>query len=70
MQRALRNKPGEILSFVEARDRFERDYLVQLLQITEGNVTQAARIAHRNRTEFCKLLNRHHLQPELFRSAE
>ncbi len=70
VQRALRNKPGEILSFVEARDRFERDYLVQLLQITEGNVTQAARIAHRNRTEFYKLLNRHHLQPELFRSSE
>jgi two-component system response regulator GlrR len=70
VRRALRNKQGEILSFAEARDRFERDYLVQILQITEGNVSQAARLAGRNRTEFYKLLNRHHLQPELFREAE
>ena len=68
VQKALRNRPGEVLSFAEARDRFERDYLLQLLQVTEGNVTQAARIAGRNRTEFYKLLNRHHLEPELFRS--
>jgi two-component system response regulator GlrR len=70
VQRALRNKPDEILSFAEARDRFERTYLVQLLQITEGNVTQAARLARRNRTEFYKLLQRHHLDPGLFRGPE
>lgn len=68
VQKALRDKPGDLLSFAEARDRFERDYLVRLLQMTEGNVTQAARLAQRNRTEFYKLLNRHHLDPELFRS--
>ncbi len=67
VQKALRDKPGDLLSFAEARDRFERDYLVRLLQMTEGNVTQAARLAQRNRTEFYKLLNRHHLDPELFR---
>jgi two-component system, NtrC family, response regulator GlrR len=69
VQKALRDKPGEILSLGEARDRFERDYLVQLLQITEGNVSQAARLAQRNRTEFYKLLKRHQLDPELFRGA-
>jgi len=69
VQKALRGRPGEILSFVEARDRFERDYLVNVLQITEGNVTQAARLAQRNRTEFYKLLRRHHLEPELFREG-
>ena len=45
-----------------ARRRFEREYLVQLLKITEGNVTQAARLAKRNRTEFYKLLARHGLE--------
>jgi two-component system response regulator GlrR len=50
-----------------ARDGFERDYLVRLLQITDGNVSQAARIAERNRTEFYKLLKKHRLDPELFR---
>lgn len=69
VQKALRDRPGDLLSFAEARDRFERDYLVRLLQTTEGNVTQAARLAQRNRTEFYKLLNRHHLDPELFRNT-
>jgi len=69
VQKALRDKPTELVSLGEARDRFERDYLVRLLQITEGNVSQAARLAQRNRTEFYKLLNRHHLEPGLFREA-
>ena len=44
--------------FEEARKQFERDYLVRLLKITGGNVTQAATLAKRNRTEFYKLLHR------------
>ena len=51
----------------EARSEFERDYLTQLLQITNGNVSQAARIAKRNRTEFYKLLHKHHLSPPQFK---
>ncbi|MEJ2565082.1 MAG: sigma 54-interacting transcriptional regulator [Gammaproteobacteria bacterium] len=69
VQKALRSEPGEILSFVDARSSFEREYLVQLLQISQGNVTQAARLAKRNRTEFYKLLRRHHLEPGLFKQA-
>lgn len=67
VQRALRSESGEIPSFVEARSQFEREYLTQLLQITSGNVTQAARIAKRNRTEFYKLLNKYHLNPPEFK---
>jgi two-component system response regulator GlrR len=67
VQRALRSESGEIPSFVEARSQFEREYLTQLLQITNGNVTQAARIAKRNRTEFYKLLHKHHLDPPQFK---
>jgi len=52
----------------EARQRFEREYLVRLLQITRGNVTQAAQLAKRNRTEFYRLLNRHELDPRTFKS--
>jgi two-component system response regulator GlrR len=40
---------------------------VQLLKIAAGNVTQAARLAKRNRTEFYRLLQRHALTPSLFR---
>ncbi len=65
--RALKSKTPEIVPFAEARQQFERDYLTQLLRITNGNVTQAARLAQRNRTEFYKLLNRYHLAPALFK---
>ncbi|HET7370576.1 MAG TPA: sigma 54-interacting transcriptional regulator [Gammaproteobacteria bacterium] len=60
----------ELASLTEARDKFERDYLVQLLRITAGNVSQAARMAGRNRTEFYKLLHRHELDPKQFRDDE
>ena len=70
VQRALRGKTGEIIPLAEAQGRFERDYLIRVLQITQGNVSQAARLARRNRTEFYKLLHRHHLEPVLFRKRE
>ncbi|MFO1351731.1 MAG: hypothetical protein U1F68_14095 [Gammaproteobacteria bacterium] len=43
----------------EARNDFTRNYLCQLLQITGGNVSRAARLAKRNRTDFYKLLTKH-----------
>lgn len=53
----------------EARKAFERDYLVRILKITDGNVTRAARLAGRNRTEFYRLLERHALAPSMFKAA-
>jgi two-component system response regulator GlrR len=53
----------------EARRAFERDYLVRILKITGGNVTRAARLAGRNRTEFYRLLERHSLEPGVFKAA-
>ena len=55
-------------SYDAARDEFTRNYLVQILQITGGNVSQAARLAKRNRTDFYKLLARHQLTPEEFKA--
>jgi two-component system response regulator GlrR len=54
----------------EARRAFERDYLVRILKITGGNVTKAARLAGRNRTEFYRLLERHSLEPGMFKGAQ
>ncbi len=70
VRNALRDKTAQLPSFQEARDHFERDYLAKLLNITDGNVSQAARIAQRNRTEFYKLLNKHHLHAESFREEK
>src|SRR5919206_1303240 len=53
----------------EARKAFERDYLVRILKITGGNVTKAARLAGRNRTEFYRLLERHSLEPGMFKGS-
>jgi len=70
VQKALRDRPLEILPFNEARQRFERDYLIQVLQITGGNVAHAARLSQRNRTDFYKLLERHNLTPASFKSTD
>ena len=59
----------DALSYAEAKQRFERNYLVQLLKLTDGSVADAARIAERNRTEFYRLLQKNELAPEMFRSA-
>src|SRR5437867_4162407 len=67
---ALREDAGVLAPFEEARKQFERDYLVRLLKITGGNVTQAATLAKRNRTEFYKLLQRHRLEPGMFKEAK
>jgi two-component system response regulator GlrR len=68
VERALRVRSMEALSYAEAKQRFERNYLIQLLKLTDGNVSDAARLADRNRTEFYRLLQRHALTPSLFRS--
>ena len=67
VQRALRVPTMEVLSYAEARQRFERDYLVGLLKLTDGNAADAARLAERNRTEFYRLLQKHGLTPGQFR---
>ena len=69
VQRALRVPSVEALTYAEAKQRFERNYLIQLLKLTEGNVADAARLADRNRTEFYRLLQKHELTPDMFRPA-
>ena len=68
VQRALRVPSVEVLTFTEARLRFEREYLVDLLKLTDGSVADAARLAGRNRTEFYRLLQKHGLTPGVFRA--
>jgi two-component system, NtrC family, response regulator GlrR len=68
VQRALQaESPTQVLNYANAKQRFERGYLSQLLKLTAGNVADAARLADRNRTEFYRLLQRHGLVPQHFR---
>ncbi|MDQ3060953.1 MAG: sigma 54-interacting transcriptional regulator [Pseudomonadota bacterium] len=68
VQRALRSPSVPVLTFAEAKQRFERDYLVGLLKLTDGNVADAARLADRNRTEFYRLMQKHGLTPGHFKA--
>ncbi|RAU30821.1 two-component system response regulator GlrR [Pantoea sp. RIT413] len=67
VEQALSGENTALPTFAEARNQFELNYLRKLLQMTKGNVTHAARLAGRNRTEFYKLLSRHELDASDFK---
>lgn len=69
VERALRQVDAALLPLAEAKEKFEMEYLQRLLQLTDGNVSEAARVAGRNRTDFYKLLKRHDIDPEPFRNS-
>jgi two-component system response regulator GlrR len=68
IRHSLDDSSAPLVSFESARKTFERDYLVRILKLTAGNAAQAAQMAGRNRTEFYKLLQRHNLEPSMFKS--
>lgn len=67
VEQALQEESSALTTFTEARHQFELNYLRKVLHITKGNVTHAARLAGRNRTEFYKLLARHELEANDFK---
>jgi two-component system, NtrC family, response regulator GlrR len=67
VEQAMQLGKDSLDGFEEARRQFEYDYLTRLLKLTQGSVTQAAKIAKRNRTEFYKLLQRHGLEAAHFK---
>jgi len=68
-QKALREEPGQIQTLKEAKQEFERKYLISVLRVASGNVANAAAIAGRNRTEFYKLLGQHGIDAGVFRGG-
>ncbi len=56
---ALPDEPLKPLK--EARDEYEKSYLVHLLEICKGNVSQAAKMAGKYRADFYDLLKKHNL---------
>ncbi|HUJ89893.1 MAG TPA: sigma-54 dependent transcriptional regulator [Syntrophorhabdales bacterium] len=53
----------------DARDAFEKSYLIYLLEISKGKVTEAARLAGKYRADFYLLLKKHNLHPDDFKRA-
>ncbi|MBL8308985.1 MAG: sigma 54-interacting transcriptional regulator [Burkholderiales bacterium] len=69
VRHSLDDADAPLVSFETARKTFEREYLVRILKLTAGNAAQAAQMAGRNRTEFYKLLQRHNLEPGMFKTS-
>jgi len=70
VERALAAPGDDFAAFDDARRQFECEYLTRILRITDGNVTQAARLAKRNRGDFHSLLARHALDPASFKPGK
>lgn len=58
----------KLLSLNEARQEFERAYLVQILTAASGNVSRAAAMAGRYRAEFYKLMRKYDLDASSFKA--
>jgi two-component system response regulator GlrR len=69
VRRAIANDVQEPSSLTEAKREFEREYLLRMLRMSNGNVSQAARLAGRNRSDFHKLLARHSIEAAAFRAG-
>ncbi|SFX20775.1 response regulator [Marinospirillum alkaliphilum] len=67
VQSILQNGEQGLPPLNEARAEFEKAYLIKVLRLAEGKVTEAAKLAGRNRTDFYKLLNKHALEPARFK---
>ncbi len=61
--RSLGSNAKSVPTYDEARESFARNYLTTNLQAAAGNISQAARLAKRNRTDFYKLLARYRVEP-------
>lgn len=67
VREALHDNRSGFTGLDDAKRAFERDYLTRLMSLTQGNVSKAAKMAQRNRTEFYNLLNRHEIDPGAFK---
>ncbi len=67
LQRKEVASPNSLGTLKEAKDAFEKTYLITLLQACRGNVSQAARLAGKYRPDFYDLLKKHSLNLESFK---
>jgi len=60
-------KERAFMTFKEAKQDFERNYLVQLLEISRGNISEAAKLAGKYRADIYELLEKYQLSLPNFR---
>jgi two-component system response regulator GlrR len=68
VKQSLGDQSATLRPFAEAREDFTRSYLIELMRLSQGNVSKAARMAKRNRTDFYRLLSKHRLDAADFKA--
>ena len=58
----------QLKSFKEAKTEFEKNYVMNVLSISNGNVSQAARLAKKDRKDFYGLMGKYGFQSSDFRT--
>ena len=56
--------------YKKALEDFKKGYLVRLLEFTKGNVTRAAELAEKYRSDLYDLIKKHHINPEDFKDPD
>ncbi|MDN3514893.1 MAG: sigma-54 dependent transcriptional regulator [Candidatus Brocadia sp.] len=56
-------------SYKDAKERFEREYIENLLKISKGNVSTASKLAKRYRADIYKLIKKHNINPENYKDG-
>ncbi|MGH8462182.1 MAG: sigma 54-interacting transcriptional regulator [Stenotrophobium sp.] len=68
VRNCLGENGGGVPPLDQARAEFTRNYLCQVLDLSAGNVSRAARLAGRNRTDLYKLFNRHNIDATSYKA--
>jgi two-component system, NtrC family, response regulator GlrR len=69
LQTKIVQPPEPLKPLKESKDDFEKNYLIHLLQICEGNVSRASKLAGKYRADFYDLLKKHDLRVEKFKKG-
>ena len=67
---ALKTEVNNLRPLKDAKENFEKNYLLQLIELTEGNMAQAARLAGKYRADLYELLKKYDLNPSDFRKKQ
>jgi two-component system response regulator GlrR len=67
---ALKAEDQNLKPLKDAKENFEKNYLLQLIELTEGNMAQAARLAGKYRADLYELLKKYDLKPSNFRKKQ
>ena len=59
--------PESLKSFKDAKENFEKNYLIQLFELTKGNVSQAAQLAGKYRADVYELIKKYNIKLDNFR---